>query len=128
MKKDIRDGDGSYDAGQVGQQSVTGGVTGIAYAYAAEIYGEDIKCRVSRTLYGRCNAADKRIGSVSRHGVDHHSASPAAAQRLHQGRRQRSDEIGVDTYRFYGPGNAGNKKSIAPEARNTAMATSIATK
>lgn len=49
-------------------------------------------------------------GTVGGHGVDHHAAGTAAAERFHQGGGQGSHEVGVDAQGFYAPGDAGDEE------------------
>ena len=41
-EEQVADGYGGYDTCQVGEQATSDGMTGMAYAYTAEIYGENI--------------------------------------------------------------------------------------
>ena len=92
----------AHDTGQVGEQAVSGGIARVAYAHAAEVDGENVEGRVGRALYGRGDASHKRVGTVGSHGVDHHAAGTAAAERFHQGGGQGPHEV-YSSYIHVGP-------------------------
>ena len=78
-------------------------MTGIAYAYAAEVDGEDVKGGVGRALEDARESSDERVGTVGGHSVDHHAACSAAREGLHQRCRQSTHEVGVATQSRNGP-------------------------
>ena len=80
------------------------------HADASEIHRQNIKCSVRCPLEDAGQTADKRIGSVSAHGIHHQSAGPATAQRLHQCSGQCADKLVVYSATPYHPGDALNQK------------------
>lgn len=54
-------------------------------AYGTEVHGDDVERGVCGTLEHATEAAGETVRAQGLHGVDHHAAGTAAAQRLHDG-------------------------------------------
>jgi len=100
MKKDVGNDNCRNEPYQIGNQSTRNSVACFFNTNGTEIYGNNIKCSVSRTLNGRCNASNERIRTILFHGINHHSASTAAAQWFHQSGGQGSDKIGIYSHQM----------------------------
>ena len=62
-------------------------------AHTAEINGQYIKGGVGRALENTAQPSHERVCAVGLHGIHHHAARPAAAQRFHQCGRQCTDKV-----------------------------------
>ena len=93
--------DGRNDAGQVGQQAAGHGVAGARDAHGAEVNGQSIERGVGAALEETAQPAHEGVGPEGRHGIDHHAARPAAAERLHQSRGHGIDPVGGQTRQDY---------------------------
>ena len=73
-EEEIANGDGSHNAGQIGEQAGGHGVTRVADAHTAEVNGENVERGVGAALENARQAPHKRIRSVGGHRVDHQNA------------------------------------------------------
>ena len=78
----------------------------LAYAYTAEVYGQDIECGIGGSLKEAGETPYEGVGSVGGHGIDHEATGTATAQRLHERGGQSTYKLGVAAQSCHTPGNA----------------------
>ena len=82
-KEEIADEDGRDDAREIGKEAAGNGMAGLADAYTAEVYSEDVEGGVGSTLEKAGETAYEGVGAIGGHGIDHEATGTAAAEGFH---------------------------------------------
>lgn len=126
--KQIRQHNGRNNTDKIGQEGAGKRAADFGNSDRAEINRQHIKRRFGRPLHHRRHESRKTVRSVSLHGFNHHGAGAAAGKRL-QNRRRRAGTKSVSTPRKAKKFSKPSTMTFStPEARNTAMATNMATR
>ena len=75
-------------------------------ADTSEIDRQHIERRVGRSLEDATQSADKGVGTIVVHGLQHQASRATSAKRLHEGCGERTDKLVVQTAGSDTPGNA----------------------
>ncbi len=108
-EEQVADEDGGDDAGEVGQQAAGHGMARLADADRAEVDGKDVEGGVGGSLEDAAQATNEGVGTVGLHGIHHHAACAAAAERFHNGRGQCAYPVGGDAQLGEAPSHAADE-------------------
>ena len=77
-------------------------MAGVLDTHRTEVDSENIESGVGAALEDTRQTAYEGVGTVGRHGVDHHASGTTAGKGLHQGRGHGVDPLGVHARQRYG--------------------------